>query len=149
VSRNIAAAGSVQSLGFLLGDVLRLMRADFRRSASGLNLTPALARLLLYVDQKPGCSQTELANYLDVTTVTIGRMISRLENCGYVSRVADAVDRRAVRVYVGKSARPLLGRMNRLVAMTTEHATRGLNSTDLDALTNILSRMRVNLSASA
>jgi DNA-binding MarR family transcriptional regulator len=138
-------AAPAPSLGFLIADVLRLMRGEFRRQATGLQLTPALSRLLLYVDQRPGCSQAELAAYLDVTSVTIGRMIDRLERCGYLLRRADANDRRTFRIHLGKAARPLVGRMNTIVTSMTRHATRGLTRAECDALMQTLQRLRGNL----
>ena len=132
------------SLGFLLADVLRLSREEFRRNAKGLNLTPQLSRLLFYVDQ-PGCSQTELATFLDVTSVTVGRMIDRLESCGFVRRLEDASDRRTFRIHLDRGAAPLLKRMNSILAQTTAHATRGFSEAEHAALVRSLERMRSNL----
>ena len=75
----VAAPAREYSLGYLLADVLRLSRTEFRQQSTGLRLTPALSRLLFYVDQRPGCSQAELASYLDLACATVGRMIDRLE----------------------------------------------------------------------
>ena len=133
------------SLGFLLADVLRLSREEFRRNAKGLNLTPQLSRLLFYVDQQPGCSQTELATFLDVTSVTVGRMIDRLESCGWVRRLEDASDRRTFRIHLDRGAAPLLKRMNSILAQTTAHATRGFSEAEHAALVRSLERMRSNL----
>jgi DNA-binding MarR family transcriptional regulator len=145
-TRATATTGPTQSLGFLLADVLRLLRGDFRRNTVGLRLTPALARLLFYVVQQPGSSQAELAAYLDVTSVTVGRMIDRLERCGYLQRRIDANDRRTFRIHLGKAAAPLVGQMNRIVAATTRRATAGLGRSECAALVRALTRMRSNLS---
>jgi DNA-binding MarR family transcriptional regulator len=138
-------AAADHPLGFLLADLIRLMRADFRQRAAGLRLTPALSRLLFYVDQRPGCSQAELASFLDVTSVTIGRMIDRLEASGFVRRRADAHDRRAFRIHLDKAARPVVARMNRILEQTTARATRGMPKREYASLLRALQLLRTNL----
>jgi DNA-binding MarR family transcriptional regulator len=125
--------------------VLRLMRSEFRRQATGLRLTPALSRLLFYVDQQPGCSQAELASFLDVTSATVGRMIDRLEAGGFVSRRADASDRRAFRIHLDIAAGPLVARMHEALAGTGEKAMLGIATDDQAAMRRTLERMRANL----
>lgn len=137
--------GREYSLGFLLADVLRLSRAEFRRQASGLRLTPALSRLLFYVDQKPGCSQAELATFLDVTSATVGRMIDRLEAGGFVRRLPDRTDRRAFRIHLGTAAAPLVARMHEALVRTTEKLLLGIPREDEAALRRTLLRMCANL----
>lgn len=141
--------GREYSLGFLLADVLRLSRAEFRRQASGLRLTPALSRLLFYVDQRPGCSQAELATFLDVTSATVGRMIDRLEAGGFVRRLPDNTDRRAFRIHLGTAAAPLVARMHEALARTTEKLLTGIPADQEAALRRTLLRMCANLTTGA
>lgn len=133
------------SLGFLLADILRLSRTEFRRQASGLRLTPALSRLLFYVDQRPGCSQAELASYLDLTSATVGRMIDRLEGGGYLRRYPHQNDRRAFRIHLDSAAGPLIERMHEALDRTLDRMMLGVPATDQAALRVTLERMRSNL----
>ena len=135
------------SLGHLLADVVRLMRRDFYARASGLGLTPALTRLLFYVHKEPGQRQSELAQLLDVTPVTLCRMVDRLAARGFVRREPDPRDRRAVRVVEAPRARPLLARMTRTAALTNERAQRGLTRRERRELLRLLGALRANLDA--
>ncbi len=137
------------SLGFLLADVLRLTRSEFRRQATGLRLTPALSRLLFYVDQKPGCSQAELATFIDVTSATVGRMIDRLESGGFVRRLPDASDRRAFRIHLDTAATTLVARMHEVLERTMGEALRGVPTAEQAAMRGTLERMRANLASAA
>ena len=65
-----SAAARQQEIGPLLSDAVRLLRKDFYQRAKGLNLTPALARLMYYVNREAGSSQVELAAKLEITPVT-------------------------------------------------------------------------------
>ena len=134
-------------LAFLLADVVRLMRRDFRARATGLGLTPALSRLLFYVAREPGSRQAELAGVLDVTPVTLGRMVDRLAAQGYVRRRPDPADRRAFRVYVAARGEPLLARMAQIANLTSERATRGLPRREQRLLYKALLQLRSNLGA--
>jgi DNA-binding MarR family transcriptional regulator len=134
-----------QALGFVVGDIVRLLRRDFLTRGRSLRLTPALARLLFHVDRAPGSHQSELAARLEVTPVTLGRMIDRLVDCGYLKRVADRVDRRAFRVYIDRAGEPLVGQMNEIRRQTEARATDGFGIRERAALLALLERVRHNL----
>lgn len=137
------------ALGYLLSDVVRLMRRDFHERATGLGLTPALARLLFHVHRAPGSHQTELAHRLDVTPVTLCRMVDRLAERGFVRRQADPRDRRAVRVYVAARGAPLVARMARIADQTRSRALKGVAARERDALLQLLGRLACNLGGGA
>jgi MarR family transcriptional regulator, transcriptional regulator for hemolysin len=132
-------------LAILLSDVLRLVRHDFAIRAAGTSLTPALWRLLFHVERNEGGRQTDLAERLDLTPVTVGRMIDRLEKQQLVRRVADAQDRRASRVYLGRLAGPMIERLHEIARGTNERATFGLDPDTLGTLLSSLARVRANL----
>jgi MarR family transcriptional regulator, transcriptional regulator for hemolysin len=138
-----------QTLAFLLGDVLRRMRQDFRDRAQAQHMTPSLARLLLFVKRQPGCRQAELADFLEVTAVTVGRMIDRLEKQGVVRRVSDAADRRVCRIYLDRASRPIVAQMKKIAALSAARATRGFSPQERSSMVRCLSRMRDNLGAGA
>jgi DNA-binding MarR family transcriptional regulator len=133
------------TLGYLLSDVVRLMKRDFYARATGLGLTPALAKLLFHVHRVPGSHQTELAHRLDVTPVTLCRMVDRLVKRGYVRRQPDPQDRRAVRVYVAARGEPLVARMARVADETNARALEGVAARDRATLMRLLGRLAGNL----
>ena len=139
-------AASATTLGYMLVDVVRLLRKDFHARAIGLKVTPALARLLLHVSRTPGARQQELAARLEVTPATLGRMVDRLVARGYVRRAADPKDRRAFRVFVAPQGKPLVSRMEEVAGLTKSRATRGLSAEDQGQLLKSLQTMCDNLS---
>jgi MarR family transcriptional regulator for hemolysin len=146
-ARKPAAAPPQSQLGFLMSDVLRLLRADFASRASDMPLTPALHRLLFNVNRHPGCRQVELAEWLEITAVTVGRMIDRLEQQGLVCREGVPGDRRVYRVFITSAAGPLLAQINAKAEQTRERAFRGMTATQRAALLAGLAGMRENLQA--
>ena len=134
-------------LGVLLADVLRLLRQDFSARTRTMPLSPALHRLLLYVKQRPGSRQVELAEWLEVTPVTVGRMIDRLERQNLVRRESHPADRRATCIYIGEGATELLAKLTAKANDTRQRAIEGLSSVQIKELIAALQLMRSNLSA--
>jgi DNA-binding MarR family transcriptional regulator len=129
----------------VFADVLRLLRRDFYARTEGLGLTPALARLLLYVARAPDSRQIDLATRLEVTPVTLGRMVDRLVERGCLRRVADATDRRAYRVRITAAAEPLVARLERIATATRERALAGFSAADRRQLLRYLRQLHTNL----
>lgn len=134
------------SLGFALSELVRLMRRDFLARNPVHSLTPELWRLLYCLDRDEGCRQTDLAAVLDVTPVTLGRMLDQVVKRGLVKRVPDPVDRRATRVFVTRKAARPIARMHELVDGTRKRAMRGLSTAEHDQFWRLLARIRENLS---
>lgn len=130
----------------LLTDAVRLLRRDFYARAHGLKLTPALARLLFHIDRHSGCAQVELAARIEVTPVTLGRMIDRLVKCGYVRRMPDPTDRRIARVFVDQGGKPLVVKLAALGELTSARALNGIGRNERAALARQLRRICSNLS---
>jgi DNA-binding MarR family transcriptional regulator len=140
-----AEAPPESRLGYLLVDVVRLLRRDFYSRATGIGLTPALVRLLFAVQRQPGARQSDLAAYLDITPVTLGRMIDRLVALGYVRRRADRADRRATRIHLAPAGEPLIARMTEISKLTTARAMHGLTRSERTTLVDLLGRLHANL----
>ena len=138
--------GEPQQFGFLIADVLRLSRADFAARARGTGLTTALHRLLLYVHRNEGCRQVELADWLDIRPVTVGRMIDRLEKQRLLRREPDPVDRRASRVHLGEAAGPMMAQLRAVGDLVRARALQGFTQQERRALVDALERVRDNLS---
>jgi DNA-binding MarR family transcriptional regulator len=134
-------------LGALLADAVRLLRRDFYQRAKGLKLTPALGRLLFYIVRNPGSSQVELAAKLEVTPVTMSRMVDRLVRSRYVRRVPDPADRRVYRLALERAGEPLIGRMTQLSSETTARALRGFSRREQATLAAQLATLCRNLSS--
>lgn len=143
-SRQLGGNGE-ELLGVLLTDVLRLLRVDFYRRADGVPLTPQLHRLLLVIDRNPRCRQVQLAEWLEITPVTVGRMLDRLEKQGMIRRDGHPDDRRAVSVELAPGALPLVKRLAGFAELTRERALEGLDEAERNQLIRLLGRVRDNL----
>ena len=92
-------------IGYVLSDVARLIRTVFDRRVRDIGLTRAQWLVLTRLYRRPGASQTELADMLEVDRASAGRMIDRMQKNGWVERRADNGDRRINRLYLTVDAR--------------------------------------------
>jgi MarR family transcriptional regulator, transcriptional regulator for hemolysin len=98
-------------------------------------------------DTGGGFSQIQLARLLDVGKVTLGGLIDRLEANGLVTRLPDAVDRRAKRVKLSRKGRKLLERIEHVSLEVNRRIMEGISQEEEDQLISILTRMKQNLKA--
>ena len=133
------------SIGFLVGDVARLLRRNFNRRAQALGLSQAQWRALAYLSRQQGVSQASLADRLEIQPITLVRLLDRLQAAGLVTRRPDPHDRRAFRLYLTDRAQPLLARMWSIAAQTREQALAGMPIQRQRMLIKSLQHLRQNL----
>ena len=137
------------NLGFLLGDTVRLMRADFHRRVERHGVTLAQARTLRYLALRPGLRQVELAALLEIAPMTLVRLLDQLARAGHIERRRDPQDRRAFRLYATPAAKPLLAVIARTVREVRDIALRGLSGAERRAVVRALQVIKHNLAAAA
>lgn len=136
---------SEKHLGFLINDVARLIRRAFDQRGQSCSLTRAQWQVVAYLFHNEGSNQASVADALDVEPITLSRHIDRLEAMGFVARVPDPADRRARRLHLTESVRPLLDEMKVIGNDVIASALEGITETEAEALICLLSRMRSNM----
>ena len=134
------------SFGYLLSDVTLLFRKHFDRRAVKFGLTRAQWRATKVLYHREGLRQTELAEFLEMEPIAVGRVIDRLQAAGFVERRPDPADRRAWRLFMTPKGRELIDLMMPLARETLETALDGVGAAQRDELMGMLDRMRGNLS---
>ncbi len=134
-----------RSLGFLLGDVSRLLRKRFDMRARELGLTRAQWRVLARLRRREGINQRNLAEILEIENITLTRHIDRLEDKGLVERRRDPADRRAWNLYLNAKVQPVLDRMRELSVMTRIEALNGISEADSERLIDQLLHIKANM----
>jgi hypothetical protein len=62
-----------QSFGFILSDISRLARKEFDRRVRNLNVTRAQWLVLLHLARRPGCTQSDLADAMQMQKITVSQ----------------------------------------------------------------------------
>ena len=138
-----------RSLGFLISDAARLMRTVFDRRVRRLELTRAQWLVLARLNRRPGASQSELADMMEVEKASAGRMVDRLERKGWIERRADPVDRRINRLYLTAEAENIGQRMRMVAEQTVGDALRDLSPAQTELLADLMVMVKARLVAMA
>ena len=94
-------------IGYTITDVARLMRTVFERRVRAVGLTRAQWLVIARVHRRPGLSQSEVADLLEIEKASAGRLIDRMQAKGWLTRSADANDRRINRLHLTPAAERL------------------------------------------
>ena len=135
------------SIGVLIGDAARLLRRRFDARARRIGVSRAQWQVLFALSRSEGINQAALAERLEVETITVGRMVDRLEDAGLVERRADPADRRAWRLFLCPRAHPILAELQGVVTDVRAEMLAGLAADEQAQLQQLLTQVRANLSA--
>ncbi|MGE0231559.1 MAG: MarR family winged helix-turn-helix transcriptional regulator [Flavobacteriaceae bacterium] len=133
------------SLGFLIGDLSRLMRHNFNRRAQMLGLSLAQARALVFLSREEGIRQVVLAEKLEIHPMTLARLLDGLQALRLITRTADPADRRAFRINLTPEGRLMIGRMWSMAAETRQETVGDIPEAAVAQAIETLRRMKHNL----
>lgn len=136
-------------IGYVLSDVARLIRTVFDRRVRDIGLTRAQWLVLTRLYRRPGASQTELADMLEIDRASAGRMIDRMQKNGWVERRADTGDRRVNRLHLTADARRAHRDMWAIAEATVDDALAPLSAAERDQFTRLAARVKGQLQSMA
>lgn len=134
-----------RTFGFILSDISRLVRKEFDRRVRGLGLTRAQWMILCHLDRWEGCTQSHLADVLQVNKITVSRHIDRLARAGWLERREDTKDSRAYALHLKPEAFRTIQRLTRVADQLREEYFRGLSARQQERLVDDLLLVRRNL----
>jgi MarR family transcriptional regulator, transcriptional regulator for hemolysin len=112
-------------------------------------MTCARCAVLIHLEQPGGVNQAAFAHSLDITPMTLVRLLDRLEADGLVARMPDPHDRRAHLLVPTAKALPLISCIHELASRTGREPQIGLSDAETTQMHALLSRMRSNLATGA
>ena len=143
-----------QRFGFLVNDVARLHGEQFDHLArERIGLTLAQCRLLgalaMHGGQTSPVSQSELAQRLDLSAMTVGGLCDRLEAAGWIDRTGCPTDRRVRHVRLAQKAEQALDAALHLGDSLQARALARLSAAERGQLIALLGKAREGLIALA
>jgi MarR family transcriptional regulator for hemolysin len=133
------------TLGFVLHEVARLLKRRFEQKAKGLGLTRSQWQTLAYLNIHEGIQQGKLADILEIESITLVRILDRLQARGLIERRQHPSDRRIWQLYLLEAAHPLIVAMQEIGDATRAEALAGVSDDDRALLLQILKTMKGNL----
>jgi DNA-binding MarR family transcriptional regulator len=111
--------------------------------AFGLRVPEWRALAALYARQR--CTMSELAELAAIDRTTLTRTVDRMEQAGWLARLADGADMRVTRLSLTAAGERLFGRIWPLVEKLNQAAIAGLPAAAVDKLRDALARIKRNL----
>jgi MarR family transcriptional regulator for hemolysin len=123
----------------------RQMRNNFDRVLSEANITRSQWGMIAVVAHHPGATQRMIAEALEMSEASAGRLIDRLCAEGLLERRERDDDRRARAVFLSPDAEPLLQKSAEIAREYTKTIFAGLDRGDLETLQKLLGQVYDNL----
>lgn len=134
--------------GLRMTVIARLQRNNFDRKVADLNVTRSQWAMIAVVARYPGSTQRTIAEYLEMSEASAGRLIDRLCADGLLERRDRRDDRRARAVYLTEAARPLLETLGKIAGESEKTMFKGFSDDEVQQLLNFMNRIYDNVSRS-
>ncbi|MFM5906360.1 MAG: MarR family winged helix-turn-helix transcriptional regulator [Novosphingobium sp.] len=134
-----------REIGRLIILISRILRQDFDRSVAHLGVTRSQWAMIAVVSRMPGTTQRKIAELLEMSEASAGRLIDRLCADGLLVRTEQDNDRRARAVHLTEKATPLLDYLGKLAMENESRVFNGFTDEELELFGKLLEKLRVNL----
>jgi MarR family transcriptional regulator, transcriptional regulator for hemolysin len=135
-----------RKLGLLFSDIARFRGIMFDQMLAEDGLTHVQAFALNHLYNRNGLTQTELAERMDVGTVTVSGLVDRLEAKGWVERRVDEKDQRAKRIWLTSKVGGIRKKMYDGIDQLNDVAFDGLSEEEVDQFIDMLKNAKAKLS---
>ena len=135
--------------GMQLAQMSRGWRAELDRRLADLGLSQARWLVLLHLARfEEAPTQRELAQSVGVEGPTLARLLDSLEAQGLVLRQAVVEDRRAKKIVLCATARPLIEKIETIATALRHELFVGIDEDDLRICMRVYARILANLEKS-
>ncbi|WP_245629922.1 MarR family winged helix-turn-helix transcriptional regulator [Domibacillus robiginosus] len=108
-------------------------------------LAPEQNLIMMLLWERDGRTQQELSERLEKDKTNITRMVSSLEQKGFIKRVTETCDRRSVRIFLTEAGTALQDKVIPVIETFHQTITAGITKKELDEVHRILTKMRANI----
>ena len=136
-----------RDIGLKLSVIARQLRSDFDRRVAEISLTRSKWTVIAVVARLPGASQRVIAEVLEMSEASAGRLVDKLCNEGLLERRPKEDDRRAFSIHLTPAAQPLLDKLGEIARISEEQVFRGLSIEQLTVLRDTLDTLAANINA--
>ena len=100
---------------------------------------------VLHVERNPGCTQTDIAEHLGVSSPSIATSIKRLQKAGMLEKRADEADMRRNHIELTERGHSTVARGRACYDHVVGQMLQGFSDNELESLSSLLMRLDENL----
>lgn len=130
-----------------IGMIARALDAISNVEFQQYDLTKGQYLYLVRICEHPGIIQEQLSKVVMVDRTTVIRAVQRLVDHRLVEKRPDSTNKKIRRLYPTEQARLIYRRIEAEEAYSTHTALTGMTPTEIDQLTTLLYRARLNVTA--
>ena len=129
----------------LVMEVSRLLRARMQNEDCGVMAQSTARVVMSHLAAKGSMGQLEIVELTHLKPPTVSTLLRRMEEEGYITRVTDDNDKRAIRVALSEKGKEFDREHLRRLSTNDQQAVKGLSEDEQKMLEALLLRMRDNL----
>lgn len=134
-----------ENILFILTQTTKASQLYIDKEMAAFGITRSQWTLLAHLYFVDNVNQKELADLMDIGKAALGKLAAKLETKGWIMRVADEIDGRAVRLSITDLAYPMVKKLVDLLFEESDRAITGLSKEDMNQLRGLLNKMRLNM----
>ena len=128
----------------LINEISRLFAAKMRENEGEMQ-QESVRLIIISLAHQQGVTQLELVRRTHLSPPTVSVTLKRLEALGYISRVTDSIDQRAVRVYLTEKGEQMNMTSLQNVKRIDSILMKDITEQEKEILLGLLRRMRHNI----
>lgn len=137
----------MESLHYLLMKSHSIMHRRVFDQAQKIGLTLGQPKILDYLREHEGENQKTIAEYCEIESATLGSILLRMENKGYIERRQKSGNRRSLYVYLTDKGKQKAEEMNRIFIDADSKAESTLTDAEVKELKRMLLKICTNLTS--
>ena len=120
-------------------------RKSVLKKSQSYGLYVGQPQVLAFVRQNPGCTQTEIAEHLGVSSASIAFSTKRLQKAGYLMKQVNHLNMRCNKLYVTHEGEEVLDRFKDVYDEMNLAMFEGFTAEELDQLRSFTERVNKNM----
>lgn len=141
--------GQTHETAMLQRRVDRYLRRYIEMKVSDTGVYRSQHQLLMWLGKHPGCSQTQIAQALDISTAAVTTSLQKLEKGGYITRKMNREDNRANHLEITPKGMAVIEQSIGIFREIDDHMYEGFSRTELHQLQAYYERILQNLAKKA
>jgi len=129
----------------LVNEVSKIFHNILRETGEQYNIQNSFRAILFHLSIKDGVTQLHLSQVTHLKPPTISVTLQKMENEGYVTRVADQYDMRQTHVYITEKGAQYNNKIREIIKSIEEKITGDFSQEELQLLTELLKKMRSSM----
>lgn len=137
-----------ENVPFMLAQTDKAVQVHVDKEVAEFGLTRSQWLLLSMLYFVNGCNQKDLSDLMDIGKGALGKLAKKLEQKGWIDRIIDSQDTRAIRLHISDEAMPIVKKLIDLLFEITRKIETDVSDEEIATLKQILNKIRLNVEVS-